>query len=258
MAGDEEGDLDKEIDTRTVKLEEIVKEKKGETLDYYDKIVRDESADIEDRINAAIKVYKFMDKGFDIPTMYISHIKYDTKTLKDIIDKGSYVNDLDEVLTKASYNYQIEKSKEELVKGDISSVAKKYLSGELTDEERVIAERVLSERKEEAEAVVRATELLKADYTKRRMSAITDPNQMDYGSPEQVKAIDRPVKRYAKDMFRNGMWNAKWGDPFQYKINVVNDMRYVKVPQNLDFVRLMLSLNLWDDRWGDPSKYGVK
>lgn len=90
-------------------------------------------------------------------------------------------------------------------------------------------------------------------YTPR----ITDPSILPYLSPAQIENVGYPSRGYAKDAFRNGLWNLKWGDPEDYGISIDIAINVSK-PQNKDFAYVVFSKGFWNEKWGDPRKWGIE
>ena len=219
-------------------------------------ILLDESKPIDERVKAAEKIARRYDEGSagDKESALFSGFMRDSiSTLDRYIKAELWTSPLEEAIIKGVYNYKVSRLKENVAGMSVSDLATKYAESTSDVEKKILSE-ALHERKDEIETIDLVLEALKEKYVQR----LSSPDAYPFMSDGQISSIKEPSKRYAREAFRNGLWNVNWGDPSNYGINIESEAYYVARPMNRDFAIMMYKRGMWLHDWGEPSEYGIK
>jgi len=238
----------------------------AESVEELTKVLMDNSAPMEERIEAAAKLYEYYLAGVEVPLAITEFARKSVDELREIIESGHYAKGTEEeAIVKGLYKAKVEVIRRRLSKMSLIEIAKVYASPS-SNVEKEIAGELLSGKEEELEKEVKkislAVEVLKqeaikeeAEFIKGNIPRISQPTQYRFLSDLQIKSIKKPSKFYAKEAFKSGLWNLEWGDPEEYGINVKTYAYYVDRPMNKDFALMMKSKGIWFFHWGDLSEY---
>lgn len=240
----------------------------GESVKELIKILKDVKAPIRERIESASELYSRYLAGEKVPVIITKFAKKSVDELRELIDEGHYVKGTEEeVVLKGIYSAKVERIRKRLKEADLMEVAKIYVNT-MSNVEKEIASEMLKGQEEklkkEAEALLAASRIRlaeamnkEAEFVEGDVPMISSPTQYRFLSNAQVKSVIRPSRFYAREAFKNGLWNSRWGNPEKYGINVDTYVYHVCKPANRDFVLLMLERSIWIPDWGNPEDYSI-